>query len=460
MWPRHHPRSPPTSDNCSPHVSAFPSPAASPVAADVVPHHPGFHPGLHRPSSSRVLVPAPLPAYNPDTIIASLPAPSGELVCPPETASMGPISAPVTLPERLKPGRKPATDTPNTKRKAQNRESQRNFRQRKADRYEEMKAQLESERQEHKAKMNGIIAENSLLRMETERLREEIRHVYQGDESKKNEVAYWQTRCAGYEKTYNADWKRKESGHSVSQPMLQDLNRRYSDQSEYAHHRSRQVSQAMAVGYENGTPDGEYAYDSLAAEVDYTAQFSADRSSDSCGFCKGYKKGVCPCSDAATGPGSCEACQADPQQKAWCLKVAESNTPSNHSRNSSIGSGVDPRDATRPNNASGMTSINCRDTYKLLEGRVHTDEDWVTSNLRPVTPDPRRDTHMVDRQYSALELETASVITTLQNSMTRLEPRPSDGQYQEVVATAAEYQTMSMERDYLNAMAGGWSRAP
>lgn len=53
------------------------------------------------------------------------------------------------IPPRPKPGRKPATDTPPTKRKAQNRAAQRAFRERRAARVGELEEQLEFEKEEH-----------------------------------------------------------------------------------------------------------------------------------------------------------------------------------------------------------------------------------------------------------------------------------------------------------------------
>ncbi|KAF3016417.1 hypothetical protein E8E14_003231 [Neopestalotiopsis sp. 37M] len=52
------------------------------------------------------------------------------------------------IPPRPKPGRKPATDTPPTKRKAQNRAAQRAFRERRAARVGELEEQLDEQRRE------------------------------------------------------------------------------------------------------------------------------------------------------------------------------------------------------------------------------------------------------------------------------------------------------------------------
>lgn len=65
------------------------------------------------------------------------------------------------IPPRPKPGRKPATDTPPTKRKAQNRAAQRAFRERRAARVGELEEQLketEEERQKRESAMHNQIA--------------------------------------------------------------------------------------------------------------------------------------------------------------------------------------------------------------------------------------------------------------------------------------------------------------
>ncbi|PHH70562.1 hypothetical protein CDD82_7041 [Ophiocordyceps australis] len=96
------------------------------------------------------------------------------------------------IPPRPKPGRKPATDTPPTKRKAQNRAAQRAFRERRAARVGELEQQLDEQRgvydrseTELKEKIRGleldlqsfrsrcVLLENMLDRERQERLRTE-----------------------------------------------------------------------------------------------------------------------------------------------------------------------------------------------------------------------------------------------------------------------------------------------
>ncbi|KAJ9134296.1 BZIP transcription factor [Pleurostoma richardsiae] len=75
------------------------------------------------------------------------------------------------IPPRPKPGRKPATDTPPTKRKAQNRAAQRAFRERRAARVGELEEQLEAEKEEHDKVEQELRERMRSLELESEGLR-------------------------------------------------------------------------------------------------------------------------------------------------------------------------------------------------------------------------------------------------------------------------------------------------
>lgn len=75
------------------------------------------------------------------------------------------------IPPRPKPGRKPATDTPPTKRKAQNRAAQRAFRERRAARVGELEEQLDAEREEHDAAQAALQDKVHRLEMDSQALR-------------------------------------------------------------------------------------------------------------------------------------------------------------------------------------------------------------------------------------------------------------------------------------------------
>lgn len=74
------------------------------------------------------------------------------VISPNPTTQLTMTSKEWVIPPRPKPGRKPATDTPPTKRKAQNRAAQRAFRERRAARVGELEEQLEEIREEHERK--------------------------------------------------------------------------------------------------------------------------------------------------------------------------------------------------------------------------------------------------------------------------------------------------------------------
>ncbi|KAF2705791.1 hypothetical protein K504DRAFT_459890 [Pleomassaria siparia CBS 279.74] len=152
-------------------------------------------------------------------------------------------------------------------------------------------------------------------------------------------------------------------------------------------------------------------------------------------------------------PGSCEDCQADPRKKAWCQRVAalrgtDNDYISPRSRNSSVGIGIEPLRRIDSGTTSDLSrySIGCSDAFKLFDGRVPTDPDkmdWV-SNLKPLSPHSTgRDTLPTlepHKKYSALELDTAGVIATLQSSMQPIALRPTDAPHEEIVRIALERQ--------------------
>ncbi|KAI4863584.1 hypothetical protein F4820DRAFT_449852 [Hypoxylon rubiginosum] len=75
------------------------------------------------------------------------------------------------VPPRPKPGRKPATDTPPTKRKAQNRAAQRAFRERRAARVGELEEQLDEQKEEHDRAQQQLLDQVQELDTEVQSLR-------------------------------------------------------------------------------------------------------------------------------------------------------------------------------------------------------------------------------------------------------------------------------------------------
>ena len=90
-----------------------------------------------------------------------------------------------TVPPRPKPGRKPATDAPPTKRKAQNRAAQRAFRERRAARVGELEEEIKKIEIEDEKEQNA-------LRTEIEKLEKEV-------EEYRTSLNVWMQRCRGLE---------------------------------------------------------------------------------------------------------------------------------------------------------------------------------------------------------------------------------------------------------------------
>ncbi len=78
------------------------------------------------------------------------------------------------IPPRPKPGRKPATDTPPTKRKAQNRAAQRAFRERRAARVGELEEQLKQIEEENEHEQDMLKMNISKLEKEVEQYRADL----------------------------------------------------------------------------------------------------------------------------------------------------------------------------------------------------------------------------------------------------------------------------------------------
>jgi hypothetical protein len=107
------------------------------------------------------------------------------------------------IPPRPRPGRKPATDTPPTKRKAQNRAAQRAFRERRAARVGELEEQLketEEERLKREGEMHDQIQEQNA---EITRLLEDVQRLTR-------ERASFQHRCIELERKYETERRTKE----------------------------------------------------------------------------------------------------------------------------------------------------------------------------------------------------------------------------------------------------------
>ena len=137
---------------------------------------------------------APALAAKPVVAAASSPSPSTPVATP---GSGSITSKEWVIPPRPKPGRKPATDTPPTKRKAQNRAAQRAFRERRAARVNELEDQIKEIEDEHEMQLTAF--------------KDQIRNLSQEMEQCRNEMSRWRDRCQSLEKEVSIERGAKEA---------------------------------------------------------------------------------------------------------------------------------------------------------------------------------------------------------------------------------------------------------
>lgn len=101
------------------------------------------------------------------------------------------------IPPRPKPGRKPATDTPPTKRKAQNREAQRTFRERRAAKVGELEGELAEAKEER-------IRQEALMNEQIMRLEAQVSRF-------NDDVQSWRLRCDTLERMVDYEKREKDS---------------------------------------------------------------------------------------------------------------------------------------------------------------------------------------------------------------------------------------------------------
>ncbi|RKF61382.1 putative bzip transcription factor [Erysiphe neolycopersici] len=104
------------------------------------------------------------------------------------------------IPPRPKPGRKPATDTPPTKRKAQNRAAQRAFRERRAARVGELEVQLEEVKEEQQHR-------ETELRNKIEQLEAEVKRL-------NAELNSWRLQCNNLNTVFEYEKRAKEATYA------------------------------------------------------------------------------------------------------------------------------------------------------------------------------------------------------------------------------------------------------
>ena len=438
------------------------------------------------------------------------------------------------IPPRPKPGRKPATDEPASKRKAQNRESQRAFRARKAAKVTELAEQVETIQKQHNAEKNELLNDINSLHKQLHDAKRALEEQYNYTKQVEEERDYWKEQHDSVQRNQQNDNQgnsqingRNDATATLFQPAASHshghnspahnsitsfpgfgtpisddvaggcgdckpgncacINRMEEDMKEMENIMDAPFMPAVPLKPRNSrqTTEVNLSLSSEPDEIDFTGfgrpstALLDDTKIDPCGFCE--NGGHCVCRDAREKlqaeaelaplsrissdasaqnkkvilPGGCDECQTNPARRAWCLRVAqlrEEEGPRSR-RNSGprspksgmldtleppVISQID-MNVSRASPFPGKRSVGCSETFTLLDGRIPMDDPSAFRTLRPMLSDGRRDTFTMEpRVYSAMEIDAADIITTMQNSRGPLKPRESDGEYAPLVAAAEE----------------------
>ncbi|KAF2646919.1 hypothetical protein P280DRAFT_545187 [Massarina eburnea CBS 473.64] len=495
------------------------SPTATPAAPEPAPAP--LEPALQSPrrqSIPRALVPRSIGSFGSisnkaswthtrNTSLTTASSPNQAAQASPVGA--GPTSSRYAIPPRPKPGRKPATDEPASKRKQQNRESQRAFRARKAAKVDEMQTKVNGLQKELEDVTSGHLATIHELKMHIKELNEMLHEHVSRVKNLSRERDWFKSHNAQYEHRVQTLENQLQQQGFASQPLA--FTTPYHSSAQSSPTRGSVASWdfnstpmdvdggvgggcgrcgsngdcACIVEMTNMSPIRPQQMDTVpllrhpvrhsissrpqqpqspidpyaARETDITIRNTALQFQTNGGD-MAYSSALLSSSDASRttakspikAPGSCFDCQTNPDQRAWCQRVAQlRNTGSDYvtarsSRTSSIGSALETMEPSIPDASVSYLerkSIGCNEAFKLFEKRFPMDQDnmdWI-GGLKPVPHDARRDTLAPpSREYSALELDTAGVIATLGNTMQPLEELRSDGENTDIIRAAQNYQ--------------------
>lgn len=304
------------------------------------------------------------------------------------TEAAGLLSRRWDPPPRPKPGRKPATDTPPSKRKAQNRLAQRNFRERRAAKVNELEDQMKDLQAEHDAEIDELNASARQLKNHLALLESTLSADRATMQNVQAELERERTRRQALEV------KLARAEEELSKAGVVPLTRRTDEgtRSDRRQQPSTSLSKAIedadsmqGIDTSKRPPsppngmlsskrprlDDASATTSISMEIDLTTRpkrsersmsidsadtpATSDMPVDPCGFCDSNPD-VCPCrakpgdlteesapepvdltktsksnmsrpSGCSGRPGSCEQCQTDPRSARFCKSFARTHTP-------------------------------------------------------------------------------------------------------------------------------------
>lgn len=230
------------------------------------------------------------------------------------------------IPPRPKPGRKPATDTPPTKRKAQNRAAQRAFRERRAARVGELEELLEDQKTDQERTERETEDKIRTLETEVQVLRSRCRMLENLLEKEKAANQAWATKdrqnSASQSSVQNGSVHRSSSSIQPPQPHQQQ----HQHQQSLSHTYSPSPHKLPVPNQPRGSASSSIS--SVSGRRTSAQPFSIsqiisppDDEDLTCGNCN--VNGSCACADevlAATVPTDCGKCSVG--TKCACLEAS------------------------------------------------------------------------------------------------------------------------------------------
>ncbi|KAI1432253.1 hypothetical protein GGR50DRAFT_697204 [Xylaria sp. CBS 124048] len=269
------PSSRPSAQSHPSELATSPTESATPLAADI-------SPSPNTSASASVLPLAAKPAAEGLQKAHATPPPSKPSITSKEWI----------VPPRPKPGRKPATDTPPTKRKAQNRAAQRAFRERRAARVGELEEELEEQREEHERVQKQLREEIQSLTAQVESLRSRCATI---EEMLDKERVAKENLAAELE-SYRLDSRGNavSNVHSRKGSLVAHQGRLQT----HSHSSQRQITGQITGHRKSTTP---FSIPQIISPPDSSASLGQSQGPDvaGCGNCS--SAGPCACVDALAG---------------------------------------------------------------------------------------------------------------------------------------------------------------
>jgi TolA-binding protein len=330
----------------------------------------------------------------------------------PSTPGIGPMHRTWEPPPRAKPGRKPMNDNPIDKRKTQNRASQRAFRERKAEQIRKAETDVRDmklENNELRQQVHQLQERYSLLEGQAAPLQSRIQEQDRELALLRQELKDTQHRLA------TVDAARSVEPHPIQEPVAFSQNLPVSPP----------ASLSMSGGGCGRCNDSgrcpcvdDYIQDDIPPNSSVRSPSPVSRAPAPVDFTSFGKE---TSSQKPSGPGTCAKCQADPNQRKWCMTLAkESKTGQDQSVNQTKSPATRSshrKVASIPNDLDSRQYVRCSEAYPILRKSGKDSNDLQDSTwMRTVMT---RSSPQSDEGHSPMEVEMASALTSLSRQTLR-----------------------------------------